>query len=183
MIVLALCAGCSAPPRSPAGPPELFGSAHDAAVNFTLPLLRGGSLILASLRGSPVVLSLFSTWDLRCQAEASFFNQLKERHGPRGLEVLGVALAPPGNQSPTLIKTYVEVTGMRHPVLLADPQNLELVGALGLTRRVPRTVLLDRQGRVVMDMVGQTDFPALRARIERMLRDREKKGGIVGGRR
>jgi hypothetical protein len=43
------------------------------------------------------------------------------------------------------------------------------VGALGKTRQVPRTVLLDSQGRVLLDMMGHTDFPALRRRLERLL--------------
>ncbi len=138
-------------------------------MSFTLPLLRGGSLTLSSLRGRPVLITLFSTWDMRCQAEVPLINQLKERYGPRGLEVLGVALAPPGNKSLTLIKTYVEVTRITYDVLLAEPQDLELVGALGQTRRVPRTVLLDHKGRVLLDQAGQTDFLALRSRIEREL--------------
>lgn len=139
-------------------------------------MLRGGSLTLASLRGRPVLLSLFSTWDLRCQAEVPLFVRLNERHGPRGLELLGVALSPPGDKSLTLIRTYVEVTGMTYDVLLAAPQNLELVGALGKTPQVPRTVLLDQQGRVVLDQMGQTDFSAVRRRVRRLLGGAKEQG-------
>lgn len=174
MLLLLLACACSGPQKkSPASAREVFGPGPSAAVSFTLPLLRGGSLTLASLRGRPVLLSLFSTWDLRCQAEVPFFNQLHQRTRSQGLELLGISLAPPGNRSLTLIKTFVEVTGIRYDVLLAEPQDLELVGALGKTWQVPRTVLLDRQGRLVLDQVGQTNFPELLRRVQQLLGDGE----------
>ncbi len=159
---------CSGPQKKPDPNREIF-PAPSSAVDFTLPMLGGGSLTLSSLRGKPVLLALFSTWDMRCQAEAPLFTRLRERYGPRGLEVIGVSVAAPGNRSVVLVKTYVEVMGLRHTVLLAKPQDLELVGALGKIRQVPRTVLLDSRGRVVFDMVGHTDFPALRRRLDRLL--------------
>ena len=159
---------CSGPQQKHSPDREIFPG-PSSAVDFTLPMLRGGSLVLSSLRGKPVVLALFSTWDMRCQAEAPLFTRLRERFGPRGLEVIGVSVAAPGNRSVVLVKTYAEVMGLRHTVLLAGPQDLELVGALGQTRQVPRTVLLDSRGRIVLDMMGHTDFPALRLALERLL--------------
>lgn len=169
-----LCAllliGCGAP-QTPRQRPsdDLLVPPPSAAVDFTLPQLSGGSVTLSDLRGKPVLLFLFTTWDMRCQAEAPLFNQLHEKHGPRGLEVLGVALAPVGPTGLPLVRTYVQVTKMTFDVLLSQPDGLELVGAVGQTRQVPRVVLLDRRGKVVLEMAGQTDFPLLRRRILRLL--------------
>lgn len=124
---------------------------------------------MRSLRGKPVLITLFTTGSIRCQAEMAIFIQLHEREGPRGLQVLGVALAPLGLRGLPLVKTYVEVTKIPFAVLLAEPGNLELVGALGKTPQVPRTVLLDRGGSVVLDHRLRTRFPQLRAKINQLL--------------
>lgn len=136
-------------------------------LSLTLPRLGGGTLSLEELRGQRVLLTIFATWDLRSQAEAPLMQQLHARRGERDLAVVGVYLGPLGAKGLPLVRTFVEVMGITYPVLLAEPTNPELVGALGTTRQVPRTLLLDPQGRVELEMVGQTDFPRLRALLAR----------------
>lgn len=134
-------------------------------MEMTLPRLGGGKVSLAEVRGKPVVLALFTTWSLRCQAEAPLFVRIHERYRGKGLRVLGVAM----DMQVVLVKTYVEVVGLPFDVLLARPDDLELVGALGQTKQVPRTVLLDRRGQIVLDQRGQTDFTVLERRIRALL--------------
>jgi hypothetical protein len=71
-----------------------------------------------------------------------------------------------------LIRTFVDFVGMRFDVARAEPDDLDLVGAFGRTSRVPRTVLLDRAGRVVQDHRGQTDFPKLERGLKELARAR-----------
>jgi len=158
--VLALMVGCGGTAKQ--GPELELGKPGRSAtgVEMTLPRVGGGKVSVSDLRGSPVVITLFTTWCLRCQAEASRFVQL---HAREDLKVLGVALDTTGL---TVIRTYVDFVGFRFPVLLARPDDLELVGGLGATKQVPRTVLLDRKGRIVLDQVGQTDFAELDAAIK-----------------
>ena len=59
---------------------------------LTLPKLGGGSVSLADHRGKLVLVTLFTTWSLRSQAEAPRFIQYHERLGPRGLKVLPICL-------------------------------------------------------------------------------------------
>ena len=121
---------------------------------------------LSGLRGGPVVLTMFTTWSLRCQAEAPQFVQLHERWKSRGLRVVGVSLSA---DDASLVRTYVEFVGYRFDVALARPDDLELVAAFGLTRQVPRTVLLDGAGRVLRDFEGLTDFVTLRRELDALL--------------
>jgi len=134
-------------------------------LSLPLPRLAGGSVSLESLRGRPVLLALFTTWCLPCQAEAPLLERLKERFSQSGLVVLGVALDAQGSTPIKLVRLYVEEMGLRFDVLLASPSDPALVAALGQTPLLPRTVLLDRSGRVVLDQAGGTDFQKLETKI------------------
>lgn len=162
-LTLAL-ASCRPPPAAEPLLPETR-----AAVQLTLPRLGGGTLSLEAQRGRPVVLSLFTTWCFRCQAEAPFFQRLHERFAARGLLVVGIALNAGGTRPAELVRLYVEETGFRFPVLIAAPDDLELVGGLGRTPEIPRTLLLDPEGRILLDQVGETRFAALEAAVLRVL--------------
>lgn len=167
VLLLAMAGGCSGASKSGSADPELGIGQTPAAddtergLEMTLPRLGGGKVSLSELRGKPVVLALFTTWSLRCQAEAPLFIRMHERYHTKGLRVVGVAL----DMQVVLVKTYVDVVGLPFDVLLASPDDLELVGALGQTRQIPRTVLLDRSGQIVLDQRGQTDFSVLERRI------------------
>jgi thiol-disulfide isomerase/thioredoxin len=160
--------GCSGPSPGPA-PAALHSG---VPVQMTLPRVGGGALSLSSLRGRPVLITLFTTWCIPCQVEAPGFVRLDERFRPRGLAVVGIALNSEGTTPARLVDLYVEDVGFRFPVLLAAPDDLELIGGLGPTRSVPRTVLLDGAGRMVLDQVGETRFQAVESRVLGLLGQR-----------
>ncbi|PID37899.1 MAG: hypothetical protein CSA24_02030 [Deltaproteobacteria bacterium] len=142
--------------------------ASTSRLELTVSRLGGGTLALGALRKQVVVLTLFTTWSLRAQAETSRFNQIAARYAGKGVVVVGVALQRRGR---ALVKTYVDFVGLRFPVGIADPEDLRLVGALGLTKRVPRTLLYDQRGHLRQDhSAGQTDFPRLIEGIGKLLR-------------
>jgi hypothetical protein len=169
-LLLASCSGSREPVR-PLAPPPVLGEPDpaDRRMRLTLPRLGGGRVSVEDFRGQPVILALFATWDLRSQAEAPYLQRLHQRLGPRGLKVLGVALGPVNRKGIPLVETYVEVMKLDYDILLAEPENLDLVAAVGPTRQVPRTLLLDREGRVVLDQMGRTDLQLLTRKVERML--------------
>ncbi len=140
------------------------------AVKLTLPLLGGGEVSLQDLRGKPVLLTLFATWSLRCQAEVPLFSQLQERYGGRGLKVVSIAIGPLGAKGLPMVETFVEVFGISYPVLLSEPGNIDLVGALGAVKHVPRTLLLDRRGKVLLNQEGQTNFPVLYRTLDKLFK-------------
>jgi thiol-disulfide isomerase/thioredoxin len=156
---------CGGPPREAqeAALPPNPGS----PLELTLPRLRGGTFAFSSLRGRPVLVALFTTWSLRCQLELPRLERLHERYRGRGLALVGIAIDQAREQA--LITTYVEVLRLRLEVLLSAPDDLELVSAFGLTRQVPRTLLLDGAGRVILDQSGQTLFPPLERKIQALL--------------
>jgi thiol-disulfide isomerase/thioredoxin len=163
-----LSCGCSGPAPLPLTPLGQAPSAGRAGVQMTLPLLKGGEVSLQGWPGKPVLITLFTTWCLRCQVEAPLFNRLHAAYAHR-LRVLGVVVDV--KTPPAIMQTYVEFVKFRFDVAVARPDDLELVGALGKTRRVPRTVLLDQSGIIVLDHVGQTNAPELKKQLGRLLGD------------
>ena len=109
---------------------------------------------------------MFTTWSLRAQVEAPQFVQMHDQLAKRGLRIIGIAL---DRRTGPLVKTYVNYMHMRFSVAIAEPDNAALLAALGRTHKVPRTLLLDPQGRVRLDFQGATRFKKLRANVERML--------------
>jgi hypothetical protein len=105
---------------------------------------------------------------LRSQAEAPLFRRLAEREGRR---VHFAAVAVDFNR--VLVAEYVRFVSYGFPVALSTPSDLDLVAAVGQVSMVPRTLLLDPRGRVILDFqdVGQTDFHRLERAILALFRD------------
>ena len=109
-VLVAALSGCAATPagvtESPAAPPMwerpgLRGAVRpemghpqpgDAAPDFELPSLAGGSVRLSSLRGSWVVVHFTATWCPYCDAEISHLGALAESYASRNVKVLVVDL-------------------------------------------------------------------------------------------
>gem|GEM_PF-5862225 len=140
-----------------------------------MPQLGGGRLRLSHYRGKPVVVTLFTTWSLRSQAESPRFNQLHDQRSQE-FQVVGIAL----DRNFRLVEAYAEVMDLRYPVGLSSPDNLDLVAALGQVKQVPRTVVLDAQGQIVQDQdTGQTHFGTLLDKIASLKPARSPKSAVT----
>ena len=79
-LVLVLLVGCGEQRFQPLQAPD-----------FTLPALDGSAEIsLADYRGQVVYLSFWASWCLPCRQEMPYLNQLRQRHGQDGFEVLAI---------------------------------------------------------------------------------------------
>lgn len=168
-LTVLLCAwllGCAGAEPLQEKDPFIPGAPPLRGIQLELPRLGGGTLSLSTLQGRPVLLFLFTTWSLRAQAEAPLVARLHETYHPRGLEVVGIALE---QIKPQLIRDYADYVGFRFPILLSLPHDPPLVGAFGQTHHVPRTLLLDREGRKVLDLQGQADQREVEAKIKELL--------------
>lgn len=132
------------------------GCAHGTAATPRPPLeaaLRsadGEPMMLSQLRGQPVLLFLFSTFDEASQLALG--RLLEARRELDGLLVIGVALQP--NPAPFL-DSYGAALAVDFP-LLFEPQAHIVSGrsALGGPISVPTLVLLDARGHPVEEFVG-----------------------------
>jgi len=142
-------ADASPAPASPAAEPPRWQAAPD----FQLQKLGGGTVQLSALRGKVVLVDFWATWCGPCRASIPHLNSLYAAHQKGGLEILGVSLdRARGDQSPrTLVESFAENVQMDYPVLMGDQATAESFGGI---RAIPTAFLIDREGRIRNRYVG-----------------------------
>jgi peroxiredoxin len=141
---LCLVAACGATTRGSVTPSAA------APVELVLTTAEGQRLDLHDLRGQPLLLFIFTTYDEVSQlALVPLERVLHARHD---LRALGIAAQPQPQQ---LLPLYRDALGVSFP-LSSEPENRVVAGAtmLGPIRIVPSYLMLDAQGRIVARHAG-----------------------------
>lgn len=128
-------------------------TAGDMAPDFTLPRDGGGTVSLAEMRGSPVVLYFYPKDDTSgCTTEALAFSALADKFAEAGAKVIGL--------SPDPVKSHDKFVAKHDlSVILASDEEKAVLSAYGVWKEksmygrtymgVERsTFLIDRDGRV-----------------------------------
>lgn len=114
--------------------------------------VKGGELVLADLRGRPLVLNFWATWCPPCVKEMPELDRFSASQGAKGWQVLGLAI----DQAPA-VQQFLQKTPVRFPVALAGDQGLHWVNALGnLAGGLPFTVVFNAAGDVIHRKLGPT---------------------------
>ncbi len=92
--------------------------------------------------GKAALVSFWATWCDACMAELDALNRLDERARASGGMVIGVAVGEPREKAAEFARQH----GLKYLQLVDE--KLALADALG-QKRLPATLVLDRQGRVV----------------------------------
>lgn len=147
-------------------------SAKEAALaaklaTYSAPRLDGTSYVVGEQKGKALLLNVWATWCGPCRYEIPELKKLQAELGPKGLEVVGIAV----DESPTNeqeVRAFVAEKTIEYPVIL-DPEGRILL--LLETSTVPTTVLLDRNGKVMWYSVGvvQSTNPALQSALAKVL--------------
>lgn len=132
-----------------------------AAPAFELAALDGGRVSLEDYRGRVVLLNFWATWCGPCRQEMPALERLHRMLEPEGLEVVGLNVdAAPGEIDALAhlggdVAAFVREYGLTFDIL-RDPEGgvMRRYGVSGL----PTTVLIDRQGRVVLETVGALEW-------------------------
>lgn len=130
-----------------------------------LPDLDGQRQALTRWRGQVVVLNFWAPWCPPCRREIPGFIRLQQRYGPQGLQFLGVAL-----DQPEAVLEYVQAAGINYPILLGGMTAVMLGQAAGNPQGgLPYTLILDRQGRPVITLLGAVSEQRMEALIRSLL--------------
>jgi len=147
----------------------LMGAANARAVkgqfppDFTAGTLDGKKLTLSDFRGrNPVVLNFFAEFCGPCRREFPHLKELDERHGPKGLRVIGVSLDD-DRRSASVIPTEAKV---KFPIVF-DPK--AGVAEKYAVQAIPHTVVLNRAGKVHAVIIG-ADLEALDRAVTEVMR-------------
>ncbi|EHR71668.1 thiol-disulfide isomerase-like thioredoxin [Burkholderiales bacterium JOSHI_001] len=135
--------------------------------DLNLPLLGGGQFALKSQRGVPLLLNFWASWCEPCRDEMPSLELLAQRHAADGLQVLAVNY----QEAERTVRRFVGDTGLSLPVAL----DLDGAATKAWTSRVfPSTVLVGRDGRPRLLVMGEADWsgPAARQWMDDLLKQR-----------
>jgi peroxiredoxin len=164
LIVLALSAGCGAP-SAPLTPAPVLPASTASPVPVpavALATLAGDHTELTRLAAGRVALvSLWATWCESCAKEMDALNRLDAKTAAgKDAVVIGVDVG----EEPATVAEFARKRGLRYAQLVDE--DFAFADALG-QRRVPTTLVIDRQGRIVFrgDALDGRGLEALRTAI------------------
>ena len=141
-IVAVLPAGAATPGEVPVG-----GILRDAPMQG----LTGPSRMLSDLRGKPLIINVWASWCGPCRVEMGSLERLSRRAGAGKFVVIGIST----DDYPDRAKAYLQQAGTSFSHYIDS--NLMLENMLG-ANRIPLTLLVDAQGRVVGKYYGAKEW-------------------------
>ncbi len=132
------------------------------AVDFTT--LDGERVSMRDLRGKVVFVNFWATSCATCMKEMPEVVKTYERFAPRGFELLAVAMS---YDPPEYVRNYVQQHRLPFKVVL--DAGGRIAAAFDNVNLTPTGVLIDRNGRVLRRILGEPDFKALNALINKEL--------------
>ena len=134
-----------------------------AAPDFALEDLEGDVVRLSDHKGKVVFLNFWATWCPPCRAEIPYFIDLVEKYGDDGFEVVGIALDP---RDFSKVQTFVDQQGINYTILY-DTKNVQ--GMYGGIQSIPTTFVINRDGKVVEQIVGSRPKNVFESTIKKWL--------------
>jgi thiol-disulfide isomerase/thioredoxin len=129
--------------------------------------------VLASLKGSPVLLFFWAHWCGDCKAEIPIIARLRQEFAAQGLVVIGPTqlygyAAQGADAAPAQERAYLESVRQRYYSSLLDmpvPLSQQNFNAYGAST-TPTLVVLNRDGQVALYHPGAMAYAELRAALE-----------------
>jgi len=114
-----------------------------------IPSVHGENVSLEALKGKVILIDFWAVWCGPCKKSAPFFQELADKYGDDGLEVIGVHVddrMPPADK----VAEYLDDAGVSYVNALSnvDVDNGYMIYAM------PTTYLIDREGILVKRHIG-----------------------------
>lgn len=127
-------------------------------------LLDGSRQQMASLKGQVVLVNFWATSCATCVKEMPDLVATHERYQARGLHTVAVAMS---YDPPAYVVNFAQ--SRKLPFAVALDNTGHIAEGFGRVQLTPTTFLIDKHGRIVKQYVGEPDFKALHALIEKLL--------------
>ena len=134
------------------------------APSFELQSVAGDTVKLTDLEGKVVLLDFWAVWCGPCRKSMPFFQELQDKYGQEGLEVIGVHVDDrmPSSEE---VATYLEKLGVTYTnvVSTVDTDDEFMIFAM------PTTYVIDQTGIIVKRHIGY-DPATAPAELEEIVR-------------
>jgi peroxiredoxin len=117
-----------------------------------LDIATGDSVGLDHFAGDVVLLNVWATWCIPCEAEMPSMQRLYEELSPLGFQVVAVSVDESG---PERVKEWIDERELTFQVLHDQSGNIERTYQ---TIGVPETFIIDRDGVIVKKVIGATEW-------------------------
>jgi thiol-disulfide isomerase/thioredoxin len=109
----------------------------------------------------PTVVNVWGTWCPPCRREVPDLVRLYNEYGPKGVEMLGVAV----NDTPEKVRSFASQHNMAWPMFIGTR---EMARPLQLSGSVPTTIFYDKNSREVERFVGMRDYATFKRAFEKI---------------
>jgi cytochrome c biogenesis protein CcmG, thiol:disulfide interchange protein DsbE len=135
--------------KAPDNPLSLLdsGTAPKQLSETLAPASEDGTITLGELRGTPIVLNVWSADCLPCRGETRVLQSEWERLGRRGVLFLGLNVL----DAPAVARRYREENDVTYPSV--EEKRAETARELG-ARGVPETLFISKSGNIVGRVIG-----------------------------
>lgn len=131
--------------------------------DFRLKDLSGTARSISEWDGKVVLVNFWAPWCKPCREEMPMLVQLQQDYGTQGLQVLGLAI-----DEPAPVQSFAREVPVNYPLFADLLPTLAVQEAFGDTR-LPFSVLIDRQGRMVFRKAGALTRAELDAELRKYL--------------
>lgn len=135
-----------------------------AAPQVAFTTLDGRQISLDSLRGKVVLVNFWATSCPGCVQEMPKLAETYRKFQSRGLVLLAVAMS---YDPPEYVRNYTRQRGL--PFTVALDGNGEAARAFNQVQLTPTTFLIDKQGHIIQQTVGELDFQSLDVLLKQQL--------------
>jgi thiol-disulfide isomerase/thioredoxin len=150
------------------------GAAPKQVAGKLVPAASDGTLELGELRGSPVVVNLWSSSCIPCRSEARLLESESVRLGRRGVVFVGINVA----DSRAAAERFRTEFGITYAAL--QDKGTKTVRKLG-AKGVPETFFISKRGKVVAHVVGSLTIGELEVGVRAAQTGRARPTDLGGG--
>ena len=126
--------------------------------------LSGENFSTSELRGKVVLVNFWATWCTTCVHEMPKMVDTYRRFAPRGFERGAVAVQ---SDHPNSVAAYTQKQAL--PFRVALDGNGDIARQFGRVRITPTSFLIDKNGRVLKEYIGEPDWTEFHALVEKAL--------------
>lgn len=141
-----------------------LGEGKSSVPDLPFTQLDGSQHRLSDLKGKVALINFWATSCSTCVREMPQIVATHERFKAQGFETLAVAMQ---YDPPAYVAQFAQSRQL--PFRVALDHTGELAQGFGPVQLTPTTLLVNKQGQVVKRYVGEPDFKALHALIEKLL--------------